>query len=279
MHVGMVSCALEAPLTQVARLMAEHRIHCVVGVGDVAEDDTRVWGVITDGDLMAVAAAAEPDDFTARAAAATEGVMVQVDEPLRRAAYLMREHQGIAPARLRTGRGLPDRRDLRTRHREDHRRRTANYQDARRPGRGAHVVSGVRTRETDAPLREVAALLVERSISGVPVVRGGEIVGVVSEADIVAKEQASQSPVSRNGRLARRHRRAANDRLRSATTAGEVMSSPAITIAAWRPASAAAALMVEHGVKRLPVVRQDRAGRHDHEIRSRPGVRAFRWRP
>ena len=56
MHVGIVSCALEAPLTEVARLMAEHRIHCVVGVGDVTEDDTRVWGVITDGDLMAVAA-------------------------------------------------------------------------------------------------------------------------------------------------------------------------------------------------------------------------------
>jgi CBS domain-containing protein len=257
MHVGVVSCALEAPLTQVARLMAEQRIHCVVGVGDVTEDDTRVWVVISDGDLMAVAADADPDDYTAGAAAATEAVMVQADEPLRRAADLMREHQvshllvfgpvrdrpigvisGLDIARI-IGGDRPVTRAPRSRVEE-------------------LMSSPVVTVQPDTPLREVAALLVERSISGVPVVRGGEIVGVVSEADIVAREQASPSTVSRNGRLARRHRRAANDRLRSATTAGEAMSSPAITIAAWRPASAAAALMVEQRVKRLPVVSQDR---------------------
>jgi CBS domain-containing protein len=93
MHEGVIACALETPLTEVARLMAEHRIHCVVGFGDVTEDDTRLWGVITDGDLMAVAAGADPADYTAGAAAATEVVTIAPDEPLRRAAGLLREHQ------------------------------------------------------------------------------------------------------------------------------------------------------------------------------------------
>ena len=40
----------------------------------------------------------------------------------------------------------------------------------------------------DASLREAAALLVEHRVSGLPVViGGGEVVGVLSEADIVAK--------------------------------------------------------------------------------------------
>lgn len=107
--------------------------------------------------------------------------------------------------------------------------------------------SPVVTVQPDMPLREVAALLVGRSSRPSPPVRGGEIVGVVSEADIVAKEQASQSTVSRNGRLARRQRCAANDRLLSATTAGEAVSSPAITIVGVAPCIGSSSLRDEHG--------------------------------
>jgi CBS domain-containing protein len=257
MHVGVISCALEAPLTQVARLMAEHRIHCVVGFGDVTEDDTRLWGVITDADVMAIAAGADPDDYTAGAAAATEVVMVHADEPLRRAAELMREHQvshvlvaaevGDRPIGVISGLDVA-------------KIIGGGRSTAATPGsRVEELMSApVVTVQPDAPLREVAALLVEHGVSGVPVIQDGEVVGVVSEADIVAKEQASGAPRSSGGRRPRRSRRSAMARLRRATTAGEAMTSPAITIAGWRPASAAAALMVEHGVKRLPVVKDGR---------------------
>ena len=30
MHVGVLTCPLETPLRDVARLMAEHRVHCIV---------------------------------------------------------------------------------------------------------------------------------------------------------------------------------------------------------------------------------------------------------
>jgi len=41
----------------------------------------------------------------------------------------------------------------------------------------------------ETPLKHVASLLVDHGISGLPVVDQGEVVGVVSEAGIIAKEQ------------------------------------------------------------------------------------------
>lgn len=42
MHRGYVGCALETPLRDVAALMAAHRVHSVVGFGDIADGDTRL---------------------------------------------------------------------------------------------------------------------------------------------------------------------------------------------------------------------------------------------
>ena len=91
MHPGFVGCVFETPLTEVARLMARHRVHCVVGFGDVTEDDTSVWGVVSDRDV--VAALAEGTHATAGAVAATEVVTVTPDDTLARAAQLMRDHE------------------------------------------------------------------------------------------------------------------------------------------------------------------------------------------
>ena len=45
------------------------------------------------------------------------------------------------------------------------------------------------TARTETPLKAVAQQLVERRISGLPVVNdGGEVVGVISEADLLVKE-------------------------------------------------------------------------------------------
>ena len=106
------------------------------------------------------------------------------------------------------------------------------------------------------PLMEVARLLAERGISGLPVVEGGRVVGVVSEADILFKEQGDQPHssglVAALGLLGAD--RAEIEAKLNATTAGEAMSSPALTITADRPLSQAAAAMMNAGVKRLPVV-------------------------
>jgi CBS domain-containing protein len=112
------------------------------------------------------------------------------------------------------------------------------------------------TVDKDASLRDVAALLTERHISGLPVVDQGHVVGVVSEGDIVAKER---------GRTAGRRglfgvllgERATAELKLEARTAGTAMTSPALTIAPDRPVAEAAATMVDDGVNRLPVVSTD----------------------
>lgn len=120
-------------------------------------------------------------------------------------------------------------------------------------------VSDVMKREVvtvapETPVRDVAAILSERGISGVPVVDGGAVVGVVSEADVLMKEQP---PPSRpEGLLARifSPRDPEAEAKLAARTAGEAMTSPAITVEPGVSVPKAAALMVERGINRLPVV-------------------------
>jgi CBS domain-containing protein len=110
------------------------------------------------------------------------------------------------------------------------------------------------------PLKEVAQTLIDHRISGVPVVDdAGRVVGVVSEGDFLFKE--SGAAAIRQRRLARligdskstQARRAKVD----ATTAGEAMTSPAITIRASQPVAEAARMMADRKVNRLVVMDGD----------------------
>lgn len=115
----------------------------------------------------------------------------------------------------------------------------------------------VKTVAPGASLKQVAGLLVENGISGLPVCDvGGRVVGVVSEADILLKERG----VDRRGRLAWLLAPPEPEEVAKAEarTAAEAMTSPAITISPFRSVHEAARLMLEHGVNRLPVVKEDR---------------------
>ena len=54
MHPGVVTCSAAAELGDVAEAMAGHAIHCVVAIdeGPPGEDDDRLWGVVSDLDLV-----------------------------------------------------------------------------------------------------------------------------------------------------------------------------------------------------------------------------------
>jgi CBS domain-containing protein len=92
---GVVSCPLETPLETVAEMMASHRVHCIVGFGDVTEDDTAIWGVVSDLDLIEVCAHDGLEGRTAGGAASSEVVTITPGESLRKAAQLMSAH-GVA---------------------------------------------------------------------------------------------------------------------------------------------------------------------------------------
>jgi CBS domain-containing protein len=104
-------------------------------------------------------------------------------------------------------------------------------------------------------LKEVARLLVEHHIGGMPVCGAdGAVLGVVSESDILWKEVRG---LPGDERLIDRLLDGAygDDKRAEAKTAGEAMSAPAITVAPDVLVGQAARVMLEHMVNRVPVVR------------------------
>jgi CBS domain-containing protein len=114
------------------------------------------------------------------------------------------------------------------------------------------MTTDVTTVAPDTDLRDVAALLVKQRISGVPVVEDGRVIGVVSEQDILFKERPSDN--LHRGVLAWLLDEGDLMLKIDARTAGAAMSRPPITISPLRSVADAAALMLDDGVSRLPVV-------------------------
>jgi CBS domain-containing protein len=110
----------------------------------------------------------------------------------------------------------------------------------------------------ETPLKEVAALLVSRGISGLPVCDARRrVLGVISEGDILYKEHGPDDRrVGPFAWLLDERRDAARVKAQ-ARQAGDAMTGPAITISPFRPVSEAARLMTRRGINRIPVVKGD----------------------
>ena len=110
---------------------------------------------------------------------------------------------------------------------------------------------------TSASFKEIAATLRERRVSAFPVVDDdGRVIGVVSEADLIAKEALEGGYESHPGPLSGLLHRRDLEKARGAT-AGELMSRPPVTVRPDDLVSHAAQLMHDRRVKRLPVVSAD----------------------
>lgn len=116
---------------------------------------------------------------------------------------------------------------------------------------------------TSAPLsvgpqtlvHDVVHLLAEHEFNAVPVVEGNRVIGIISQGDLLSR---AGMPL-RVGLFADYDRLERERRLPSGSRpAREIMSSPAITVEADRPLEGATKIMIERGLKRLPVV--DREG-------------------
>ena len=103
----------------------------------------------------------------------------------------------------------------------------------------------------DADFKEMVTVMRSRRVSALPVLDAAHrVIGVVSEADLLAKEAEPELPRGLI-RLAWR----LNQRSKAAgMRAAEVMAKPAITIGEDAPVAEAARLMQTRRVKRLPVV-------------------------
>jgi CBS domain-containing protein len=134
--------------------------------------------------------------------------------------------------------------------------------DSPRRGGGDHRsmrVDEIMTREVvsvppEMSLKDVARVLAARGISGVPVCDAmGAVLGVVTEADILRKEEGVDPELGRTltwlvTRL--------DDELSKvgARTAADAMTSPALTVRPGQSTADAARLMVDRRINRVPVV-------------------------
>jgi len=94
------------------------------------------------------------------------------------------------------------------------------------------MTRNVYTTSPEVSVQEVAQLLVQKNISGVPVSNsGGQIIGIVTEADIIGK-------VSREG-----------------LCVADIMTPKLIFVDEETEVGDIAMLLVEHKIKRVPVMR------------------------
>ena len=137
----------------------------------------------------------------------------------------------------------------------------APYHQDLRKRRWARRVSDVMTTtvvtvDRITPYQDIDRLLTRHRISGVPVLKmGREVVGVVSETDLLAAEDETHRQARMAGSMGRRWHLRKQPHVR--LTAGALMTSPAVTIGPDATIPAAARLMNTHHITRLPVVDED----------------------
>lgn len=111
------------------------------------------------------------------------------------------------------------------------------------------------------PFKEVARLLGEHRISGLPVVDEDEkVIGVISETDLMVRQAETPDPFEPKKhhwpasvtRVSRQ--RAAKVRAR---TAGQLMTEPPLTVHADNTIVEAARTMAQHHIERLPVLDEE----------------------
>lgn len=113
------------------------------------------------------------------------------------------------------------------------------------------------------PVGEIARLLREHGLNGVPVVEGERVVGVVTDTDLIARHARvhfplyiglleSVIPVARERHFEEELRRVLG------TTAADIMSKPAVSVEESARLDEIATLMVERRARLLPVLRAGR---------------------
>jgi CBS domain-containing protein len=243
----LISIRSSASVQEAARLMAD----CSIGALGVLDEDRRFAGIVTERDLSW---------FVAQGKNATESAVegitndfpVVVEGPIEDSAALERMRR----ARVR---------HLIVHEADDFRIVSMRDYVLKTPGAGSSehlsardvmTAPAVACRE-EAFFEEIAEILADRDISGMPVVdRDGKVVGVISERDLA---YALGGPMVRLA-LRRHNERPLHDVAelpRGARRARDIMTTPALTVSADAQLENIARLMRLHQVNRIPVVDDD----------------------
>ncbi len=111
---------------------------------------------------------------------------------------------------------------------------------------------------SDTSVLDVAALLVEHRISAIPVIDGGTVVGIVSEADLLHRYEigTERDPAARPWwqRLFAGEDAPWNYVESHAMKVRDIMTTPVVSVADDMPVAELAALFESRGIKRAPVL-------------------------
>lgn len=115
------------------------------------------------------------------------------------------------------------------------------------------MTRGVITAKREMPVIEVINALLQNKITGMPVVDSeGNLVGIISESDLIYKEK-SVLPLSAYWMGKADFVKACRKAL--ATSVEEAMTRQVYSVTEDTPVEDIATLMIERGIKRVPVVR------------------------
>lgn len=106
-------------------------------------------------------------------------------------------------------------------------------------------------------VRHAAQIMLDHQVSGVPVVDAGELVGILTEGDLLRRTEFGLPP-SRQDAWDRANwaEGSARDFVKSHSwRVGDVMSKPVVTVSEDTPLGDVAVLLGTRGIKRLPVLR------------------------
>jgi CBS domain-containing protein len=111
----------------------------------------------------------------------------------------------------------------------------------------------------ETTIAELARLMVEHSVPGLPVIARGELVGIVTEADLIQREATVDMPsivTFLDAVIVADAGTPFEEELRRvvATTAEELMTSPVISIRDSATVAELATLMLQQGINPVPVV-------------------------
>jgi CBS-domain-containing membrane protein len=112
----------------------------------------------------------------------------------------------------------------------------------------------------DATVPEIAALLIERRISAVPVIENGRLIGIVSEGDLMRRPETDTEPGASPWLSLFTGPGVVPDRFAKAhgMTARGVMTRDVVTVAPDTPLDEVARLLESRRIKRVPVVEDGR---------------------
>lgn len=242
----LISIRSSATVQEAARLMAD----CSIAALGVLDKERRFAGIVTERDLSWFVAQAK-DSAATTVAEITNDFPVVVHGPI---------DVDVALERMRRARVrhliVQEGSDFRIVSMRDYVLKTSGRGQSGSPtARDVMTAPAVACRD-EAFFEEVAEILAERDISGMPVVdRDGQVVGVISERDLA---YALGGPMVR---LAlRRHNEhplhGVAELPRGARRAKEIMTTPALTATAEAHIEDVARLMRLHQVNRIPLVEQ-----------------------